>query len=283
MTNDTRVREYPCNSWEDFIKAIRGKPDHSPFGKRICRGHADVKYKLSSILERDIKSQKEMKPDRQDTSDLIRVMRERTDEELSDFKDLAKGLPGLVTDSIQDANEWLALARHHGLRSPILDWTLSPYIAAFFAFMDALELRNPGFQSGGTAVRLGDIGGPVAIWSLIIDENKVEIPNEFQVIQTRKDDFQRQRAQQGVFTHLTHDTYLDVRSYLESRHLASQLGLFTIPFRETAKALTDLNMMNINFASLFPDLDGAAKHVIIGRGMDTLRTSTMFPEYPPKF
>ena len=27
--------------------------------------------------------------------------------------------------------------RHHGFPSPLLDWTLSPYIAAFFAFNEA--------------------------------------------------------------------------------------------------------------------------------------------------
>ena len=65
--------------------------------------------------------------------------------------------------------------------------------------------------------------------------------------------------------------YLDLGSYLKSRKRINCLELFLIPVREAAKALTDLDMMNINFAGLFPDLDGAAKQVIMRRAMGTLR------------
>ncbi len=33
--------------------------------------------------------------------------------------------------------EYVAYLRHHGFSSPLLDWSLSPYVAAFFAFRDS--------------------------------------------------------------------------------------------------------------------------------------------------
>ncbi len=38
--------------------------------------------------------------------------------------------------------ELSALAQHYGAPTRILDWSLSPYISAFFAFMDAIVLRQ---------------------------------------------------------------------------------------------------------------------------------------------
>ena len=63
METGSEVREYPCESWEGFIDALRGKPGRQVFGDRIYRGHSDVNHELSSIQEREIKRWLETKGD----------------------------------------------------------------------------------------------------------------------------------------------------------------------------------------------------------------------------
>jgi hypothetical protein len=52
--------------------------------------------------------------------------------------------------------EYMAYLRHHGFPSPLLDWTRSPYIAAYFAFSNAMAsaCRFICYQKGALGVDL---------------------------------------------------------------------------------------------------------------------------------
>lgn len=88
--------------------------------------------------------------------------------------------------------------------------------------------------------------------------DKIKKEGEFEIVTSRVDNSHRQKAQQGVFTWLTHDMAVDVENYLEIKNMGIYLEKYEISGQEATKALADLDAMNINFAALFPDLIGAA-------------------------
>lgn len=247
------VRVIECDSWSDFRTALRRNYSESLDGSIgwLFRGHAHAEWKLASPWERylaHLSPGARMSP--QSAAPLAKL--------LADFKDMAIGLPGIRAADFVTEDDWWTLGRHFGLVTPLLDWSRSPYVAAFFAFTGLLERQSPGSTTTGAINVPGVLENseiPLAIWSLAIDE-----PHEhLRVVQSRSDMGHRQRAQRGVFTRLDHETFLSTEDYLESLCPSTPpLCKYIVPGRAAPEALTELRMMNITFATLFPDLTGAA-------------------------
>lgn len=144
------------------------------------------------------------------------------------------------------------LARHHGLPSPLLDWTESPYIGAFFAFQ---EPAAPSFKS-------------VAIW--VLDLAKFVPGEELGVDVIRDPDLirfnRRALRQRGVF--LKVGTLTPVEKLLDEA-----LTKFVLPASSRQLALADLDAMRINAVELFRDLDAAARTATYRVSSDTSQES----------
>jgi len=86
----------------------------------IFRGYTQEHYKLRTTLHRHMKI-----PHESWNSDI--------DKMLDQFRvGLAK--LGMLSFQSESRLDWLEYARHHGVPTPVLDFTYSPYIALFFAF-----------------------------------------------------------------------------------------------------------------------------------------------------
>jgi hypothetical protein len=110
-------------SWEEFHTIAQIFFENR--GDYIWRGHQHEKWELKSFFDRgaSIDDFIPHNPNRQD----------KLDEILKKFKHRLKELPHRNIDAITEDEIW-AIGQHHGLPTPLLDWTECPYIAAFMAF-----------------------------------------------------------------------------------------------------------------------------------------------------
>jgi hypothetical protein len=134
-----------------------------------------------------------------------------------------------------------------------------------FAFTDFLEHVSPGATRAGSLdvrrILSKESTERVAIWSFLAERIREEsgLPAGLDIVHSRPDVGYRQRAQRGVFTRLQEENYDCLEDFVDSfTPERPPLRQYLIPGREAAKAITELRMMNLTFATLFPDLNGAA-------------------------
>lgn len=179
------------------------------------------------------------------------------DRDIPVFKDLAETVGGLKFSNVPDelGSLW-GFAQHHGFPTPLLDWTESLYIAAYFAFSERIINQDANDEE------------PVRIYYLngkFVENNRPDIVNmadtypRIWIFRPSSKGNQRLVFQQGLFLH---SNIVEIESYLLnlSDGYDCPLRAIDMPMRIAREAIDDLAFMGVSHLSLFPGLDGAARH-----------------------
>lgn len=255
--------ELKVTSWDMFISGMArvciGIPP--PGAAYAFRGQPSAAYSLQPSLQRMV-------------SNLSRAEALRIEQILlAEFQSQAHLLmqPAWLPDR-RDMISWWTLMQHHGAPTRLLDWTKSPYVAAYFAVESVRDQDGAiwYFHSNSLEVRLRRLGEPT-MDDAIKDFNgyfSSENDKSCCYLFERKQKIERMVTQQGCFT-VSPDVVADHAAIIEKALAKNDEGkeLFRkiiIPAELKPEFLLQLHRLNVNGIALFPGIDG------LGRSMKEL-------------
>jgi len=262
------VETLNLSSLEEFHKVVKKFNRYTDY---IWRGQRKD-WKLSSTFDRIYKFSKEK--DRKKELDKI----------LDSFKKRLEDLPNTHNIDFSKEYEIWAIGQHHGLPTPLLDWTKNPYMAAYFAFYK----KGTNEQCNRIVYALNRV-----VKRLIIKEKdaktKVELSKQrkiefdFDINHFVQEHHQRLINQEGAFTKAFKgddiksivQKFWDKDSKGEKNYISDViLAEILIPDKSRNECLSFLKSKDITHGVLFPDYAGAVEICKINLGLDKFKLNS---------
>jgi len=249
------MRQEDLKNWSELEDALRQLEDEraravastgSIASRFLFRGHRDSSWDLTTTLERRVRRRLSISQ----YFRLVLTMKPQIETftglrwNMPDFPELqrwATSYDDVLSDQFP-GYDYLAYLRHHGFPSPLLDWTASPFVASYFAFVRPVSERVAiyVFQEyvGG-----GREGG----------SDRAQILRFGPYVRAHPRHFLQQsqyticcRYSDGVWSYAPHDEVFAAGSETQDR-----LWKYTLPSTEAANVLKRLDAYNLNALSLF--------------------------------
>lgn len=273
------MKQIDLNSWSEFPDAVQKvRQEYGTFSRELengkkyeakndilFRGNADANWPLLTTLER--------KTDKKFSVMSYMELATRFSNELESITGNRWKIPD-HPDLIQEveqrqdfmrihlpAYDYLVYLRQHGFPSPLLDWTESPYIAAYFAFLDDLKSEQVcvyAFIERPNRTKGGMDGAPL-----------IRVMGKY--VTTTKRHFAQKAwytvAAEWSGTPKRHTFCEHSRVFDRASDKQDVLIKITMPTSDRLKALADLNDFNMNHFTLFQTEEALVKAMEI-RGFD---------------
>jgi FRG domain len=226
----SELKPLEIQSWDEFRRYVR-ELEHYRYA---YRGQESNEWRLCTAFHRT------------ERSDLVKFLQ-------ADVNALQQHLSSLTAHVFNLLNPienaaFISLAQHHGYPTPLLDWTYSPFIGAYFAFKRA---RKSG---GKVRIFIFDRTQWRQDWNQL--QKITPARPHFSVLDAIAINNLRMVPQQALSTVTNVD---DIEEYIVSKERPDRkyLQAIDLPVEQRAEVLNELSIMGINAGSLFPGLDGA--------------------------
>lgn len=248
------VKEIRLDSWREFFQLTTEL--FATGSAYIYRGQTNYDWPLLSTLDRLESRYPKRKNLGGGVPDFFNCPPFTEEEHLNAFKRAVRGRRGPNPPPLTEDDYW-ALGQHHRLATPLLDWTRSPFVALFFAFEEE-KCSLSGDKWADPEYR-----GVYILSTSTIETVAKDNVDAVRLLSPETDANYRLISQGALFTRMPRKT--DFEGYVAKHFTGKTDGAtFTkikIPNADRDGCLVALNKMNINYMTLFPDIDGAARHV----------------------
>jgi len=238
-------RVFQLESWEAFLKLVT----QPPYSHWAFRGERDERWPLYSSLSRYLQNfgvARAAWPSQEER--ILRIFKRKAHHFLPKAPEW------------DDDFQWLALMQHHGAPTRLIDFTWSPYVAAFFALERTLAdgvvwAMNPARIDSSRApqpVRMDPrLKGNFRRYFLKGNQRFIWMGEPHTMNQ-------RLIAQSGTFA-VPGAIDVPVEEIVSQSDPENVLAKIILRNAVRETGMRELYRMNITYATLFPDLDGLAK------------------------